>query len=909
MSTKTSRPKPTTALSRSESRISSLPANATPDTLIAALLEHITDPVCLLDIPDGYLLGMNTGAKELLGYSSEELNTKGSIDWNGFLTSLPTLDNASDKQNGTLPFHRKDNTLLTLHYSSSVMYSGSVPCLLVKLRQKSGLDSPNMLRDDTVDQSFMTLVDTFEESIVVIDELGSICVINTAAEQMFGYFRQEAVGLDIQNILPINKTDLDTGISSEHATANNLRVKKGEAEQILPEPGIKITGRHRDGHPLSLYFTLSELHQGNRHWFLGIARNITHDQESDNTLLVLSSAVEQSPSAILLTNLSGRVTYANEAYMRLSGYAAEEVLGKHAGVILSDSQTSDQYQRLRRTMQLGGVSVGDFSDYTKNGEMYWVSEMISPLHDSRGLTTHYVIVQRDITESIKDKEALRQSEERFRSVADMVGEWLWEQDTEGCYTYSSAAVSTILGFQPDEIVGKSYLALLSTEDREYWGHTQPLTTRFPRPFHKLINRYVHKDGFEIYTESSGAPLFDEHGKLLKWRGMDQDITAHRQVEDILRTQERAMESASVGIAICDARQYGYPVIYANPALSDITGYARDELVGNSLKMLQGPLTESWAKESIRTNLQTGMPCKVLICNYRKNGTPFWNELLLSPVRDQEGTVTHYVGIQSDVTDQLQMTEERHQLEIARQIQLSLLPKKSISLPGMEVAGLCLPTAQVGGDYFDYFNRGDWLDIVIADVSGHNVGAALIMTELRSALRAGLYLTDSIHPDYSPAYVLGVLNELLYEDLNAAELFISMFYLRYDLRTRILYYANAGHNRVLLVRQGSGDHEELDAEGMILGVQPRLNFDEREVILEPGDRLLLYTDGAVETQDKTGDFFGIERLAKVFIHNRELPPDENLHSIQQALNAFSGQTDFRDDITLVSATITVASQPL
>lgn len=906
MFTKTSRQKPTTALSHSDSGRSLLSAPAFPDDLIVALLEHIPVPVCLLDLAHMQLLGMNTRAQEMLGYSFVELNNKGSNDWNEFLVTLASTDSTADRHNGTLPFHRKDHTFITLHFCSSLIPSGSFTCRLFELRQESRSESHDTLPHESPDQNLMTLVDSFEESIVVIDELGSICVINTAAEEMFGYSRQEAVGLDIENILPIHKNDLGTGvtINNDHTGANTLRTKKGEPENKLSERGIQLVGKHRDGHPLSLYFTLSELHQGNRHWFLGIARNLTRDQDFDNTLLVLSSAIEQSPSAIMLTNLSGKVTYANEAYTRLSGYTTEEVLGQYAGCILSESKTSDLYQRLRRTMQLGGVSVGDFSDYGKTGEQYWISEMISPLHDARGFTTHYVIVQRDITESIKDKEALRQSEERFRSVADMVGEWLWEQDTEGCYTYSSSAVNRIIGFQPDEIVGKSYLSLLSAEDREHWEDYLALSSRSPLPFHKLINRYIHKDGAEIYTESSGTPIFDDQGRLIKWRGMDQDITAHRQVEDILRTQERAMESASVGIAICDAKQYGYPVIYANPALSAMTGYARDELMGNSLKMLQGPLTESWARESIRTNLQKGMPCKVLICNYRKNGTPFWNELLLSPVRDQQGMVTHYVGIQSDVTDQLQMTEERHQLEIARQIQLSLLPTKSIRLAGIEVSGLCLPTAQVGGDYFDYFNRGAWLDIVIADVSGHNVGAALIMTELRSALRAGLYLTDSIHPDYSPAYVLGVLNELLYEDLNAAELFISMFYLRYDLRTRILYYANAGHNRVLLARQGSDHHEELDAEGMILGVHPRVNFDEREIILEPGDRLLLYTDGAVETQDRTGEFFGIERLASLFIHNRELPPDENLLSIQQALNAFSGQADFRDDITLVSATITI-----
>lgn len=884
MSIKTSRSKPATVLSHSDPE--RMP-------LIGALLDHVPAPVCLIRVSDFSVMGMSTTARQLLGYSMEDLSQDTADDWCALQNDLLVDGGDSAGKIRTIRFCRKNNSPVYLHYTSRLVGNAGEVFLFLTFMENHVPKASNDFREEPSHPGFQVLIDDCRESVVVIDENGSIRFINAVAEKIFGYARGEMLGKDIRNLLPFEQDTVKIPETEDGA----------QAGQDIMEHGVKVTARHKDGHLFHLYFSLEKIDQAPHHWFLGIARTTLDEPGQDDSLLVLSAAIQKSPGAILLTDSQGTVTYVNEAYKKLTGYDDEDIIGRKPGFRSLSVDSSDEYQRLYLTMQLGCVWLGDIQGYRKNGDTYWASEVIAPLTDIRGRDKHYVIVQRDITDCVNDKEALRQSEERFRAVTEMVGEWLWEQNADGYYTWSSTAVSKILGLQPDEILGKNYLGLMRPEERESWKYSLSASLRNAKPFHKVINRYIHADGYEVYTQSSGEPLFDEAGNLVKWRGVDQDVTASKQVEDILRTQERAIESASVGIAICDARQPGYPVIYANPALCAISGYSRDELIGQSLRILQGPMTEPSAIETIRTTLHKGTSCKLQICNYRKNGTLFWNQLLLSPVRDQQGVVSHYVGIQSDVTEQLVMSEERHQLEIARQIQLSLLPKKPLKVSGMELAGFCLPTAQVGGDYFDYFYRGDWLDIVIADVSGHNVGAALIMTELRSALKAGLYLTDSLHPDYSPAYLLGVLNELLFDDLNNAELFISMFYLRFNITTRVLYYANAGHNRVMLVRKSSKEYQELDAEGMIFGVKSVVNFDERFVMLEPGDRLLMYTDGVIETQDNAGQFFGKTRLAQLLINHDDISPQQLLKTIENGLTAFTSQSDFRDDITLVAATVT------
>lgn len=125
------------------------------------------------------------------------------------------------------------------------------------------------------------------------------------------------------------------------------------------------------------------------------------------------------------------------------------------------------------------------------------------------------------------------SEERFRRVAAMTGEWIWEQDPEGRYIYSSAAVRDILGYGPEEVVGRHYSELFTREHLDLSASQFPRGAAMERRFFRLTNRYRHRDGHEVITESSGEPLFDPAGTLIKWLGVDRDITARKQDEQEL----------------------------------------------------------------------------------------------------------------------------------------------------------------------------------------------------------------------------------------------------------------------------------------------------------------------------------------------------------------------------------------
>ncbi|GAK50482.1 serine phosphatase [Candidatus Moduliflexus flocculans] len=262
--------------------------------------------------------------------------------------------------------------------------------------------------------------------------------------------------------------------------------------------------------------------------------------------------------------------------------------------------------------------------------------------------------------------------------------------------------------------------------------------------------------------------------------------------------------------------------------------------------------------------------------------------LLTAIASQAAMSLYNIELIEEVKDAERVKRE---MEIAQQIQTGLLPGDPPSLPGIELAGRCLPATQVGGDYYDFFLSPDnKLGMVIADVSGHNVGAALMMAAARSTLRSEV-LTQQ-----SPATILGKTNFILYSDLTNAELFITMFYAEYDANTRVLRYSNGGHNNPILLHDGVCSL--LDTEGMLIGMLESVDFEEKALTLQSGDVIIFYTDGVVEAVNDAGEMFKLERLRQVIERYGHYNSHDLLETIYTALQEYSGSALGSDDITVV-----------
>jgi sigma-B regulation protein RsbU (phosphoserine phosphatase) len=308
-----------------------------------------------------------------------------------------------------------------------------------------------------------------------------------------------------------------------------------------------------------------------------------------------------------------------------------------------------------------------------------------------------------------------------------------------------------------------------------------------------------------------------------------------------------------------------------------------------------------------------------------------HELFAGTERVRQGDFTHRIAVKAQ--DQLgdlavsfnQMTESiehllqteaekkrlEEELRIAREIQMSLLPRGALSVPGLEVTALCVPAREVGGDYYDFFALGDRrVAVLVADVSGKGTSAALYMAELK-----GLLLSLS-QRHQSPKELLIEVNRILSDNLDSRS-FITMTYGVIDLRAGTMSYARAGHTPMIYVPAngpGRGTAHVLQPNGLVLGlridgIQERFVqlLEEETIEIGRGDLFVLYTDGITEAMNPDAEMFGEVRLSRIVEEHGHLRSTELRERILREVESFVGTADQHDDLTLILVKVTEAGE--
>lgn len=374
---------------------------------------------------------------------------------------------------------------------------------------------------------------------------------------------------------------------------------------------------------------------------------------------------------------------------------------------------------------------------------------------------------------------------------------------------------------------------------------------------------------------------------------------------LLGLLERAIDATAEGITISDARLPDNPVIYANAGFERLTGYAVHEVVGRNCRFLQGPGSDPAALHEIRQAIQDERACLVELLNYRKDGAPFWNRLSITPLRDAAGSVTHFAGIQSDISP-LRETQARleganrgltlfqrrvtRDLDQAREAQLALLPQDLPHDERFEVAFKYVPMTEVGGDFVDLIELAPGVyGFLVADVTGHGIHAAML------AFMSALSFKTAAPMQLSTQAVMHEVNRQLVGKLHRGS-FVAMFYAILDANRLTLTYTQAGIPPALLVRRAQVT--PLEARSPMLGLFEESSFAQASVQLEPGDKLLLYTDGISEAIRADGELLGVEGLSAFLALHGELGIEALVEQVYAYGRAFSGQAQYEDDLALI-----------
>jgi len=388
--------------------------------------------------------------------------------------------------------------------------------------------------------------------------------------------------------------------------------------------------------------------------------------------------------SIIATTVEGVICAFNKTAEGWLGYSASEIVGKVTPEGFHDREEVQQraialtaelgypiaagFEVFVAKAKLGQIEESEWTYIRKDGSRFTVMLSISTLRNQDDEVTGFLSIASDITSRKQSEQELQKilHELAFQKFALDQAAIVAVTDLHGHITYANSKFCEISGYSQAEILGENHHILNSKYHAPEFFANLWDTIASGKVWRGEI-RNKTKSGEYYWTDSTIIPLLDDHHKPMQYLAIRFDISDRKKVEDTLRLRERAIGASHNGIVITDSHLPNNPIVYVNEAFTKITGYSESDVLGKNCRFLQGDDVFQPEKEIIRSAILGNKPCTVVIRNYRKDGTLFWNELSISPIFDQFGQATHYIGIQSDITERKEAEKD-----LKRQMRLTIL---------------------------------------------------------------------------------------------------------------------------------------------------------------------------------------------------------------------------------------------
>ncbi len=363
----------------------------------------------------------------------------------------------------------------------------------------------------------------------------------------------------------------------------------------------------------------------------------------------LYAAIEDAGHAMLVTDTNGTITYVNPTMEAISGYTSEELMGETPALLQSGEHDRGFYQDLWGTILDGEVWEGEVVNERKNGERYVIDQTISPI-TSEGTITGFVAINRDIT----DQKSHERELEFFAQAFDQVGTGIAAYDESGTIQYANEAYADMLGTTTDDLIGRA-IARVTPDleaDRfgEYWDSFSVGETRRSESIHQRLDT---DETIPVDTVTTHISIDGEELHV----GTIQDITERKEREQALQMYREAVEQAGHAVVVTDTDG---TIEYVNPAFEEITGYDREETLGETPALLQSGEHGHEFYQDLWATILDGEVWEGEIVDERKNGEELVIEQTISPITE-DGEITHFVAINHDITER-----KRQKRELKRQ---------------------------------------------------------------------------------------------------------------------------------------------------------------------------------------------------------------------------------------------------
>ena len=519
------------------------------------------------------------------------------------------------------------------------------------------IDLNSVKETDAKLRRYRDIVESTAEAIIGADTEGYIQSWNPRAEELYGYTAEEIIGKHISTIVP----------ESLRAEAADVAKRTMSGEHIK---NYYTTRVRKDGEPLFISITVSAVYNaaGEVVGMSSLSNDLTDQRKAELEQDQLNALIKTTSDFVGVCDPEGNTLSVNPAGRRMLGVAEDDdVVGSPIANWCPEKDAlklTEDY--ISVAMEEGEWRGTSHILNSETGEEIALSAVITSHKDPNGEIAFVSILGRDVTQQIEFEKQLQERETFLRRTLDGLYAFAAVLTPEGELLEVNRTGLTQAGLKAEDVVGKSF------PDLFWWSHSPDVQKRVREAIQTAAEgNIVRYDTTMLLTgdqivqiDFQLTPLFNDEGDVTHLVPSGFDITDRIELDSQQRVFRYAFESSLTAMVITDATKPNNPIAYVNPGFELLTGYSKEEAIGKNCRFLQGVETDPDAIRTIREAVSSGKAIRKGLLNYRKTGEPFWNELIITPVRNESGELLNFVGVQLDMTKQ-QASEQR--LALARDV--------------------------------------------------------------------------------------------------------------------------------------------------------------------------------------------------------------------------------------------------
>lgn len=609
---------------------------------------------------NGLVTMCNKAAEKILGFSSGQMlgkdiitHTWSAIKENGEIfpvseiPALVALKTGKSQRGVIVGFKKADGNLTWVILNSEPIFNEhhSEPIGVVasftditqtKLIEKRLLQS---------EENYRHFIDTAHQGFMIGDREQRIVEVNKYFYELLGYTSDEMVGRKLEDFLnEKNRKLLDESFKLAEKKTNRR---------------YEIELTHKNGSQVAVILSATSIFddKGEVVGTFGFCQDITNIVQIQKELVQFRTAIEQSPSTIVITDIDGKIEYVNPKFEEVTGYSYDEVKGQTPKILKTNLHDDAYYRKLWDDIEAGKTWQGEFKNKRKDGTEYWENATIAPIFDEDGTIVNFVAVKENITARKNAEFLLRESEEKYRFLTEGIRDTIWCLDVQTQkMTYVSPSIHFLLGYTEAELDKIPLLDLMPAQTQLWFvenlkNRLDDFLTSKQKNFYTDEVQFFHKDGRLIWVEILSYYFLNENKNTIEIIGSARDTSARKLIENELRTSEErfrnSFEFSGIGMALVSTEGKWLQV---NKRLCDILGYTQEELKQLTFQDITHPedldLDLGYVQSMLKGEIETYEMEKRY---FHKTGKIVWVLLNVSMVCGVDGKPLYFISQINNIT--------------------------------------------------------------------------------------------------------------------------------------------------------------------------------------------------------------------------------------------------------------------